>query len=154
HLVRVADGKELAQLSFREQTRFLPLSFSPDGGELVVLDHNAGEVMVWDLRTLRAELAELGLDWDAPRLPAARRDALPPITHVTFLRPDLATNPEKLRQYQRGETVLQLWANPLNADAQARLGKQLRGENQVDAALVHLNIALALEPERLDARWE
>jgi hypothetical protein len=42
------------------------LAFSPDGGRLAVANDTEGRV--WELRRIRAQLAEMGLDWDAPPL--------------------------------------------------------------------------------------
>jgi tetratricopeptide (TPR) repeat protein len=44
------------------------LALSPDGGRLGARADN--EVLVWDLRLVRSQLAEMGLDWDAPPIPA------------------------------------------------------------------------------------
>jgi WD40 repeat protein len=55
------------------------LAFSPDGGRLAVTTDT--EVRVWDLRRIRAQLAEMGLDWDAPPLstPDPADAAAPPL---------------------------------------------------------------------------
>jgi tetratricopeptide (TPR) repeat protein len=42
-------------------------AFSPDGGRLAVPIGDV--VIVWDLRLIRAQLAGMGLDWDAPPIP-------------------------------------------------------------------------------------
>jgi serine/threonine protein kinase/WD40 repeat protein len=73
-LVRLVDpdtGRELAAL---EPPPEAPrgtdrLAFSPDGGLLAV--PVLYSVIVWDLRQIRAELAALALDWDAPAIAAA-----------------------------------------------------------------------------------
>jgi WD40 repeat protein len=50
--------------------RMIPwMHFSPDATMLAVA--SVGTVDVWDLRRLREELAELGLDWDRPPYPPA-----------------------------------------------------------------------------------
>ena len=41
-------------------------AFSPDGSRLVVSTNDGPAVHVWDLRAIRRNLAEMGLDWDAP----------------------------------------------------------------------------------------
>ena len=43
--------------------------FSPDGSRLVVTTNLGPAVHVWDLRTIRKQLAGMGLDWDAPPCP-------------------------------------------------------------------------------------
>jgi WD40 repeat protein len=49
------------------------VSFSPDGGQLVVGTSDPS-VLLWDLRLVRRQLAELGLDWDAPPIPESVAD--------------------------------------------------------------------------------
>jgi tetratricopeptide (TPR) repeat protein len=62
-LIETETGRELAQL---EEPRVEPhnVAFAPDGSRLLVC--SATGIHVWDLRRIRAELAERGLDWDAP----------------------------------------------------------------------------------------
>jgi WD40 repeat protein len=77
-LVEVASGRELATLEDPER-KVGPAAFSCDGARLIV---NLTEgVKVWNLRRIRAGLAELHLDWDAPPYPPATpRLAADPIT--------------------------------------------------------------------------
>ena len=65
-LVEVATGRELARFEDPDWD-VEQVAMSPDGGTLVAR-HKAG-LRVWDLRLIRAGLARLGLDWDAPALP-------------------------------------------------------------------------------------
>ena len=46
-------------------------TFSPDGSRLVVTTNQPPCVHIWDLRAVRSQLAEMGLDWDQPPYPAA-----------------------------------------------------------------------------------
>lgn len=48
------------------------LTFSPDGTRLAATCDGTGELILWDLRELRRELARLGLDWNQITLPAER----------------------------------------------------------------------------------
>jgi WD40 repeat protein len=70
-LVEVDSGAEIARLTVPEQTRVGPLCFSPDGTQLVATGTESQLLYIWDLRALRAELKELGLDWDRPDYPPA-----------------------------------------------------------------------------------
>jgi WD40 repeat protein len=70
-LVRVDTGKEIARLTAPEPVILTPWCFTPDGGQLITSGHDTQALHVFDLRALRAQLAELELDWDAPPLPAA-----------------------------------------------------------------------------------
>jgi WD40 repeat protein len=54
----------------RLPTRGSPACFSPDGSQLVTYVGDSDAFQVWDLRLIRRQLAELGLDWDLPPYPA------------------------------------------------------------------------------------
>ncbi len=101
-LVELATGRELAQLEDPEQNTH-PAVFTPDGTKLIVAAMNG--LRVWDLRRIRTELTKLGLDWDAPPLPAASRgtDATPLATAPLSIRVDLgASNYVQLSQWDQG----------------------------------------------------
>jgi WD40 repeat protein len=78
-LIDIASGHDLAQLEDPRQDGALYHLFSPDGTRLVTLGKGReGGIHVWDLRALRAELKELGLDWDPPEYaPAPTAPKLP-----------------------------------------------------------------------------
>jgi eukaryotic-like serine/threonine-protein kinase len=82
-LVETETGRTLARLESPDLCRGWPV-FSPDGSRLVVSTHDGSAAHVWDLRTIRRQLAAMGLDWDAPAYsdqdPAAV--SAPPIKHV------------------------------------------------------------------------
>ncbi len=62
-LIRTADGSLVAHLENTRSGTYVPeLGFSPDGTRLTLCWEN-GLLTIWDLKTLRAELAERGLDW-------------------------------------------------------------------------------------------
>jgi len=79
-LAELASGRELARLE-DPQHNSAAAAFTPDGTKLVIAAKNG--LRVWDLRRVRADLAELGLDWDAPPLPAAPPSLTAPLSiHV------------------------------------------------------------------------
>jgi serine/threonine protein kinase/WD40 repeat protein len=73
--VRLVDpdtGREYARLDDPDQVRVTWICFSPDGSRLLTAGGGDGAwIRVWDLRTIRAELARRGLDWDLPPYPPA-----------------------------------------------------------------------------------
>jgi WD40 repeat protein/tetratricopeptide (TPR) repeat protein len=73
HLVETETGRTLARLESPDLCVAQWATFSPDGSRLVLTtnDGPVPSVHVWDLRAIRRRLAEIGLDWNAPRLPAA-----------------------------------------------------------------------------------
>jgi hypothetical protein len=65
-LADAGSGAEIARLTVPEQTLVQPQCFSPDGSQLVAIGAGSNLLYIRDLRALRVELKELGLDWDAP----------------------------------------------------------------------------------------
>src|SRR5262249_36984645 len=86
HLVDPPNGRKLGALEGPNQQSIGYPVFTPDGTRLIGVQNteSAKGVCVWDLRLLRARLAELGLDWDALPYP-------PPAGNVP-LRPLKVTN--------------------------------------------------------------
>jgi len=72
-LVNPATGQGYATLEDPGGHSALWASFTRDGARLVVLTANT--LQIWDLRLLRAGLAEYGLDWDLPAYPPAKTEA-------------------------------------------------------------------------------
>lgn len=58
-----ATGETLADLEVPDSGSITGLTFSPDGTRLFT-GQSADALRVWDLRLIRRQLAELGLDWD------------------------------------------------------------------------------------------
>jgi hypothetical protein len=66
-LVDPGTGREYARLEAPVPTA--EGCFSTDGGQLILNNPANRGLHVWDLRALRHQLAELGLDWDLPPFP-------------------------------------------------------------------------------------
>ncbi len=64
-LLDPATGDEFATLEDPHMHRPNWMSFTPDGTQLVIAADNR-VIHVWDLRSLRAQLADFGLDWNLP----------------------------------------------------------------------------------------
>jgi WD40 repeat protein len=68
HDVQLRDagtGQELALLPSPQPMFITRPCFSPDGSRLAVTTEGQG-IQSWDLRLIRQQLAEIGLDWDLP----------------------------------------------------------------------------------------
>ena len=65
-LVENQTGRTLARLESPDGCGVWAAAFSPDGSRLVVSTRDGPAVHIWDLRAIRAHLAAMGLDWDAP----------------------------------------------------------------------------------------
>ncbi|HLN29984.1 MAG TPA: protein kinase [Gemmataceae bacterium] len=92
-LVETATGRELARLEDPDFEVAHEVLFTPDGSRLITVHPSKG-MHVWDLRLLREELAQRGLDWDAPPPMSALPRAESP--HVQWVRGDY----ERLRDLQ------------------------------------------------------
>jgi WD40 repeat protein len=102
-LVESESGRVLAMLEAPEgHTGIMVMAFSPDGG-LLAASSGEHQVMIWDLRLLEAELAELGLGWDV-RLPPP---VAPPPRAEAPLRFRLEPDPEWIGPARRGEEAAQ-----------------------------------------------
>jgi serine/threonine protein kinase/WD40 repeat protein len=64
-LVSLETGEELAVLPVPESHNLVAYQFSPDG-RFLAAETVKGAVQLWDLHHLRANLRELGLDWELP----------------------------------------------------------------------------------------
>ena len=152
-LVNFETGKEMARLSIPEQTRLAPRDFSPDGAWLYASGFESRQLYRWDLRVLRSQLAELGLDIDLPPYPepTERRMSWPPPA-VTVHYPELASDAAKLRQWELTQAAIAWWVNPFDADAHARLGALANTDGRFGDAFAHLSIARALRPDDFEVR--
>jgi WD40 repeat protein/Tfp pilus assembly protein PilF len=120
-LIDPESGREWGRIEHPDRLRANWLIFSPDGTQLA---ESAGHVIcVWDLRAMREQLAEMGLDWEVPPFPAIATDApsaplqvkvdlghlgkpqLPsnasPKLRVEFYTSALELDPENVEAYQR-----------------------------------------------------
>lgn len=79
-------GKELARLTSPESTRLIPLAFTPSGDRLIAVGAESAALHILDLRALRRQLSDLGLDWDQLPLPPATPAPSEPL-HVEIILP-------------------------------------------------------------------
>jgi serine/threonine protein kinase/WD40 repeat protein/tetratricopeptide (TPR) repeat protein len=73
HLIDPTTGRLFARLP----TSGGPYGFSSDGSHLMTYAGRDGAFEVWDLRLIRRQLAEMGLDWDLPSLPPCAEEVKP-----------------------------------------------------------------------------
>jgi WD40 repeat protein len=77
-LIASATGRELATLMLQDsRTMIVPRAFSADGCQLAVTT-SGHAIQLWNLRAVRRQLAEMGLDWDLPPYPPTGADTLRP----------------------------------------------------------------------------
>jgi serine/threonine protein kinase/tetratricopeptide (TPR) repeat protein/WD40 repeat protein len=141
-LVDLATGRELARLEDSEQSTG-PAAFTPDGTKLVVAARNG--LRVWDLRRMRAELAKLKLNWDAPPYPPEEHRKNLPTFQVTVDLGDL--DPQKaIAKYSPALALM-----PRSAEAYLCRGRAYFQLKQWRQAANDLGVALALNPDLNDA---
>jgi serine/threonine protein kinase/WD40 repeat protein/tetratricopeptide (TPR) repeat protein len=146
-LIRPETGAEIARLASTEATKFEPLIFSPDGGELLIQGEDTQAIHVWDLQLIRRQLAELNLDWDDPPPPPTEvLNGVSRLTRVEFDGEALVANPEKLREYRMAVSILGVSANPFDADSHFQFA-QLLESKQPASALTHYTAAVAFQPD-------
>jgi WD40 repeat protein/tetratricopeptide (TPR) repeat protein len=140
--------EEIARLPAPEVGGFSPSNFSRDGILLLARGTESGDTYIYDLRRIRAQLAELGLDWEdvQPPLPAKAnnddpKEAAP--LQVEFVGAQWAASRAKMAEYERHRCVAELVDNPFNAQAHYRLGGLLLVAGKFQAAHWHLSAALA-----------
>jgi WD40 repeat protein len=85
-LVEAASGRELARLEDPDFEIADEILFTPDGSRLITVHRNKG-MHVWNLRLLREELAQRGLDWDAAQ-PVSSARPLGDSIRVRWVRGD------------------------------------------------------------------
>jgi tetratricopeptide (TPR) repeat protein len=77
-LVLADSGTEVARLTAPKKSRLAPRCFTAGNAKLIAIGIETGGLYAFDLLALRAQLAELGLDWDDGEPPPARAKATPP----------------------------------------------------------------------------
>jgi WD40 repeat protein len=119
-LVEPETGRQFARLP----AAGAPFCFSPDGSQLVTAAGRDGAFQVWDLRLLRRQLAEMGLDWGLPPYPPPAESARPLRVRVLEAEPLPPSKELDARAYlERGLLYVQLrnhsaaWADFNRADA-------------------------------------
>jgi tetratricopeptide (TPR) repeat protein len=148
HLYDPNTGREHARLEVGRQARSLPQCFTPDGAHLIASNSEDGTTQIWNLAAIRAQLAELGLDWDSKSIPPAPVAGYVPPLQVEVDKGELGMTQEQRRSYgqrQAGINSLLLALNPWNfqallerAGACSRLGDHARAIDDYNQALLLL----------------
>jgi hypothetical protein len=150
-LVLAAKDQEIARLYSPEVGRIYPSRFSPDGSLLLASGEETGALYIFDLRRIRTQLAELGLDWDLSSYrPARTEDSNPvlgPLLQVELVDAEAATAAGKMAEYDTLQAALRLFANPFDADARCRLGVRLLQAGRPREAHAQLSVGLAFRSD-------
>ncbi|HQR42417.1 MAG TPA: hypothetical protein PLX97_07025 [Gemmatales bacterium] len=84
-MVELRTGRELALLEGPEHQVDSGATFSHDGSRIIVASEDG--LHVWDLQSIRSQLREMGLDWDAPEYPPVAAEAPNPLQLQVFTAP-------------------------------------------------------------------
>ncbi len=107
-LVEFATGKALARLESPDLANVWGTTLSPSGAHLVTTSRDRKNhcVHVWDLRAIRSQLAELGLDWEAPPIPdAGPGSAIGPLKVSVDLGPFTGIDEEAWSLFREAQAI-------------------------------------------------
>jgi tetratricopeptide (TPR) repeat protein len=108
-LIEAETGRVVANLEDPNQCWFGAAIFSPDGAHLYLPSDVHRAAYVWDLRSVRRQLAAMGLDWDWPALPesAAPATVVAPLRFIVDTgRHDFSRLPFSQAEIERLDTAL------------------------------------------------
>jgi tetratricopeptide (TPR) repeat protein len=150
-LIEIATARELVRIDPPDGS-LGTMTFTPDGTRL--LEPCSAGLRVWDLRRIRRQLADYGLDWDGPAYPPEPDgpSRLPPPLQFTVVGGDLLSDPARLQEYERGLTLLRLAIDRFDAQGNLDQARWLMQANRHAEALSHLQLALLRRPESYAVR--
>jgi tetratricopeptide (TPR) repeat protein len=147
-LADAATGHELARLTTLRSITPVPLAFSPNGTKLVASTREK-TVLIWDLSSIRSQLAGRNLDWD--EVSRGREPAAPPpigasdALSVTVVGE--AIEPSAWRAAERTQADRRLNRDPEDAEALALRGWIALRDGKVPEAIANLEHRLRLGPD-------
>jgi serine/threonine protein kinase/WD40 repeat protein/tetratricopeptide (TPR) repeat protein len=162
-LVEAATGRTLARLESPDLCSVGEATFSADGSRLAVVTGDGPALHIWDLKAIRRQLMEMGLDWDAPPLadPEGGTEGgahrLPLTLEVDYgsLKDQVEQRLSHLEQYTIPADELvsryteRLRTHPDDGESLHKRGHALSRLNRPEEALTDFSAALARHP--LDA---
>jgi tetratricopeptide (TPR) repeat protein len=150
-LVEIATGREFVRIGSADGS-LGGMAFTPDGTRL--LESRSDGLRIWDLRRIRRQLAEMGLDWDGPAYPPEPEGPapLPAPLQLTVVGGDLLSDPARLREYERGLTLLRLAGDCFDGQGNLDQARWLMHRNRYAEALPYLQLALLSRPNSYAVR--
>jgi serine/threonine protein kinase/WD40 repeat protein/Flp pilus assembly protein TadD len=153
-LLEPETGRLVATLTAPAELLLADLRFSPDGGRLAAATEGHA-VQLWDLRLIRQQLAEIGLDWDHPAPPPPAAGPAPRVTADSgnLARPQSApppANPQRPANSPQAvieKTTAALKANPDDVEAYHQRGHALERAGRYAAAVEDFSEALRRRPD-------
>ncbi len=136
-LVDAVTGHTIVHLAAPEPLDAVPLAFSPDGTRLVARTARKTAVL-WDLRLVREQLKECGLDWDRPSYPSPSGGGSIPSIRAVGTTSDEATSLAHLDA--------RIADDPEDGDALNRRGQILASRRRYAEAIADLERSRTLMP--------
>src|SRR5207245_9555259 len=122
-LREVAAARTIARLQDPHGDRARWLGFTPGGAQLVTVANYARAIHVWDLRLIRQELREMGLDWDLPPYPDDAREEIAGPWQITVDPGSTGTlSPQRYLEQALAETTVAAAFFPRDAETHFRRG--------------------------------
>jgi serine/threonine protein kinase/WD40 repeat protein len=142
-LVEIETNREVVRLTGPDPLWYHPACFSPDGTRLIAVARDLRAIYVWDLRLLRQQLQELGLDWEGAVFPPLPPPNRPPEVRVDsgYLKP-LTDFPDP--RHAAAVYSLALALQPLNHEAALQRGLAFGRLKKQQAAIDDYTLFLAL----------
>jgi eukaryotic-like serine/threonine-protein kinase len=143
--VETETDREIARLTGPEPIWYDPACFTSDGARLIAVARDRRAVYVWDLRLLRRQLKEMGLDWVGPECPAAPERRRRPVVRVD------AGHLQQETDFPDPRHAVAVWSIslahlPLNPEAYMERGRAYGRLNQPQQAVADYTAYLALVP--------
>jgi WD40 repeat protein len=153
-VIETTSGREVFRLTGPEPTSYGPQCFSSDGSYLVATCSSSDALYVWDLRLIRSELKEMGLDWEWPEFP-------PPVPGLERHRQIIEVDPgflhvPVLKDDRHAVAVFSLCIalQPLNPEAHLQRGLAYAHLKQWRDAIADYDRFLSLTPPAHPRRIE
>jgi serine/threonine protein kinase/WD40 repeat protein/Tfp pilus assembly protein PilF len=146
-LIEPGSEKHIATLEDPNSNRAGSALFTPDGSRLIFSSHDSLSVHMWDLRSIRRQLAEFGLDWEWPPIPEPASAKAP--DESLQLKLDLGALTEELGRLSGGnieQLTAVLQTDPQNTTVLIQRGWALYGSTRYEDAIADFTRALAIRP--------
>jgi tetratricopeptide (TPR) repeat protein len=147
-LIESATGRVVANLEAPHTFHASSATFTADGSRLILPSATSRSTHVWDLRSLRQQLAAKGLDWEWPPLTEApradSRDIAPLRVVVDYGGYDFSLDSLPKHEVERVNVALEI--NPDNVEGLLQRARHSAQNGQEEVAIADYTRVLTLSP--------